>query len=219
MALKRPAASTAGGAAKKAAIKPAAVIKAKVNEVIGAIKEAEHVPASCRTMLVHMAGDSLNVFASERHEFQTAAVDMIEGALEGLKASKENSISETETKISNGAAEKEKRAKALEDAEAKAKQLSDEVAAKKAALEEAVEAETKGEEELQGAKDAVSAFDEELAQAETSLGELKESLKELEEGPLAAFATLKALSAPPPPAPEPEAAAEATEAPTATEGA
>mmetsp|Transcript_46584 Transcript_46584/g.110776 ORF Transcript_46584/g.110776 Transcript_46584/m.110776 type:complete len:222 (+) Transcript_46584:74-739(+) len=210
--VKRPASSSAGSVLKKPAT-AAQVLKEKVSSVVGALKEAEQVPASARTMLVKIAPDCLGVYAADRHEFQTSAVDMIGDALAGYKSCIEDKIKDADTKLGEAATEKESRATKAAEAESKAKELAEVVAAKQAELEEAEALAAKGDDELTAATAAVASFDDEMKATEQTLSDLKEQLAALEAGPLVSFEDLKTYAPPPPPVEEPAAEEPAAEAP------
>jgi len=150
--MKRPAASGAGLPLKRTAVKPFD----PTDEVVKALNETENIPEGLVAMLCKSA--PIVLCSHERHPFEAKVVDMIETVLEDVRSSLSNKLEEVRVTIARADEEKLELDAALSKTEtvleqkaaisAETKQALSEATAScsaaNAALQEALEAEDRG---------------------------------------------------------------------------
>lgn len=119
---------------KKTKVDPALASVAEV------IKQAEHLPERCRTMLVDMLPFSLSVPSDQRHEVQTWAVGAVEQTLHGHKSLLEAAIVTEDGKLATLKSSEVDLGNAVTEAESALEAQKEVVQSSKCLLAEATEA-------------------------------------------------------------------------------
>ncbi|CAE7364106.1 unnamed protein product [Symbiodinium sp. CCMP2592] len=166
---KRPAASTAGAAAKKA--KGPAIGK-MCKEIASALKSSSY-PKHVIEMLSHSLPLCLGETKEERHEFQARTVAMTAEVLASVQADLESKISGAEEKIASGDAEKTKREAAVEETKKAVEEKAAVMETTKKEAEVAAEELSAAEKAHKTAEQEQKAGDTKLVQAETKKEKLE----------------------------------------------
>lgn len=111
-----------------------------ITSIADVIIGAEDLPDRCRTMLVDGLPFSLKVPSDERHEIQTAMVDMVKQTLNSRKSSLEAAVSTEELKIASLQESQSKLASTVNEAEAALQTQKDAVHVAKSLLADATAA-------------------------------------------------------------------------------
>lgn len=126
--------ATAASVSKKAKVDPV------LTSIADAIMEAEELPNRCRTMLVNVLPFTLKLPSDERHEIQTAVLDMVKQTLSSKKSLIESSVAAEEAKLTNLQGSQGELANAVSQAEAATATQKDTVEAAKLLLTDATAA-------------------------------------------------------------------------------
>lgn len=98
-------------------------VAAQCSEVVAAIRKAEDLPDSCRTMLAEIVVTSLAIPASERHALQVQGVKMLTEAIAGILSQLQDAVTQAQTNIDSVQERKEACEDAVADAQAKLSDL------------------------------------------------------------------------------------------------
>jgi len=179
--MKRPAASGAEFPSKR----KATATTDPTDEVVKALQEAEHIPERLVAMLCKSA--PLVLFTHERHPFEAKVVDMIETVLEDVRSSLSNKVEEVRAKVSRVDEEKLELDAALSKTETVLEQKAAVSAERKQALSEATASCNAANVALQEAVEAEKKGNTSAADASAKLEKLGKTLDEayalLKDGP------------------------------------
>jgi len=164
---KRGSNQAAAKSTKKAKLDPALAGIADV------IKQADHLPDSCRAMLVDMLPFSLSVPSNERHETQTWAVNAVETTLNTQKATLEAAAASEDVKLGNLKASESELVAAVTAAEAA-------LDAQKAVVESAGSSLTEKKDAANAASTAFLSLEEEQAKCKAKLASTQDEKNALE---------------------------------------
>jgi len=154
------------------------------DEVLKALRTAEHIPARALDMLCKQAPMVLG--KSERHQFEERVVVMIEEVLGEVKSSLANQIEDIKAKLENVTAERSDLEAALSSANTHHEQKGEMLAQKTAALSEATAACHAAKSVLKEAQEAEKDFNKTTAEIRAKLlflNENTESYTPLKNGP------------------------------------
>eukprot|EP00930_Biecheleria_cincta_P001020 TRINITY_DN102191_c0_g1_i1.p2 TRINITY_DN102191_c0_g1~~TRINITY_DN102191_c0_g1_i1.p2 ORF type:complete len:380 (+),score=153.58 TRINITY_DN102191_c0_g1_i1:78-1217(+) len=193
--MKRPAASSASSAEKKA---KGSTASKQFKEVAAALSQAEGWPKGVLAMLGENLQSILGQPKEERHDTQVRCAEMVAEIMKSIEENIQNQIKEAENKLAEAGTEKARR-------EEKAAADSAEAAAKAAALEEAKKALDEATKEGKEAQKAVQAATKEqkAGDAENLANEEKKKdldaaletiFKPLKEGAIEESARKKAIA-------------------------
>jgi len=147
--MKRPAASTAGSASKKAARDPLA---AKGDEIAQMMQGAEGFPDVVIQMVSKSLSNCLLVPKDERHASQEEVVGMIEQMLASVESGLKAKVEAAQAKVAGSDSEKSKREQVVEEAQTALAEKKAAADVAKAALEEAAGEEVAAKASLADAK-------------------------------------------------------------------
>jgi chromosome segregation ATPase len=117
--IKRPAGSAARGSApKKARVADGTPSKLKSIEKALKIAQKKDVPAEVISLVGITLSKSLPTYKDERHEFQSEVVDMADKVLADSLSALEEDVSKAQELVDGGDGEKDRREKAVAEAEA-----------------------------------------------------------------------------------------------------
>jgi hypothetical protein len=162
----------AKSAAKKAKADPALTSIAQV------IMEADHLPDRCRNMLIDTLPFSLTVASDQRHEIQTAVVEMVEQTLTAKKLAMEAAVTAEDVKLVSLKGSQGEVASKADEAEAAVAAQKEIVQTAKSLLAEATEAANASWSTLSDQRAEQKVLDASLDQAKTEKSGLESAFEE-----------------------------------------
>lgn len=184
MVQKRPAATSAKGATKKARLD---AIGQQCALVAGGLQEAADVaavPPTVAEMLTSMLQESLAVPKDARHTFQESVADMVCDVLASAQLGMKKGLDDAQAAVDGGAQAKTQREAEVEGAGEKLAACQEELQAKKLALADAARAFKKGKEVVWDAQDAQLKAEAGVREAASKKSSLESALRDVV-GPLA----------------------------------
>lgn len=164
--------TAAKAAAKKAKVDPALTSIAQI------IMEAADLPDRCRNMLIESLPFSLTVASDQRHEVQTAVVEMVEQVLTAKKLALEAAVTAEDGKLATLKGSQGEVASKVDEAEAAVAAQKEIVQTAKSVLAEATEAANASWTTLSDQRAEQKVLDASLEQAKTEKSGLESAYEE-----------------------------------------